>query len=56
MGEDREVVGGWQERRRKVEETIWKGEVQSRPKLVDEGCMELQVDMEGGLRVMVEVV
>lgn len=46
---------GWHERRRKVEEAIWKGEDQSRPKLEGEGCMEAQVDMEGGVRVRVAV-
>jgi hypothetical protein len=39
----------------KVEEEIWKGEVKSRPKF-GEVCMVVQVDMQGGVRMRVEVV
>lgn len=59
MGVDltvREDVGGSQDRRMKVEEPIWNGVVQSRPKLVGEVCMKVHVDMHGGAMVKVEVV
>lgn len=51
----REEVGGWQERRMKVDGPSWNGLAQSRPRLDGEGCMELHVDMEGGVRVRVLV-
>lgn len=57
MGEPltvRAEVGGAQARRRKVDGPSWKGLAQSRPRLGD-CCMEVHVDMEGGVIVKVEV-
>lgn len=51
----REEVGGVHDRRRKVDGPSWNGLAQSRPKF-DDCCMELHVDMEGGVMVKVEVV
>jgi hypothetical protein len=48
-------VGGVHERRRKVDEPSWNGLAQSRPKLGD-CCMEVHVDMCGGVMIKVEVV
>lgn len=58
MGEPltvREVVGGLQWRRTKVDEPSSNGPDQSRPRL-GEGFMEVQVDMQGGEMIRVEVV
>lgn len=53
----KEEVGGAQDKRMKVDGPSWNGLVQSRPKLKGEeaGCMEVQVDMEGGVMVKVEL-
>ena len=47
-----EVRDGGQARRMKADEPSWKGLAQSRPRFGD-GCMEVQLDMSGGVTVKV---
>ena len=51
----RDEVGGVHERRRKVDWPSWNGLAQSMPKLGD-CCMEVHVDICGGVMIKVEVV
>lgn len=51
----RDEVGGVHERRRKVDWSSWNGLAQSMPKPGD-CCMEVHVDICGGVMIKVEVV